>query len=105
MEASVAENRGLAYEECGTGFPVVFVHGLTFNRGTWKPIIDRLADRFRCIAVDLPGHGESVGLPRTMEDVARQVVDLFTDLGIERPVLVGHSLGALLVTMLAAHFP
>jgi pimeloyl-ACP methyl ester carboxylesterase len=85
--------------------PVVFIHGLTFSKATWRPITDRLADRYRCVAIDLPGHGESAGLPRSMEDVGQQVSRLITDLGIERPVIVGHSYGALFVTFYAAQMP
>lgn len=105
MDVLVAQDNQLAYEERGTGLPVVLIHGLTFDRGTWEPIVDRLASRFRCVAVDLPGHGESAGLPRSLEEVGRQVWDLVTELGIERPVLVGHSLAAALVSMVAAHYP
>ena len=105
MEVSVVHSTALAYEERGTGVPVVFVHGLTFNRGTWRPIIDRLADRFRCIAVDLPGHGESSGLPRSWEDLGHRLAAFITALEIERPVLVGHSHGGALVSMLAATYP
>lgn len=105
MEASVVHSTGLAYEVRGTGFPVVFIHGLTFSKETWLPIIDGLVDRYRCVAIDLPGHGESPGLPRSMEDVTQQVHRLLTDLGIGRPVIVGHSYGALFVTFYAAQMP
>jgi pimeloyl-ACP methyl ester carboxylesterase len=105
MEPSVAQSTGLAYEERGSGFPVVFIHGLTFNRETWRPITDRLADRCRCIAVDLPGHGASTGLPRSMEEVRDEVHRLVGDLQIERPVMVGHSWGGGMVTMYAASYP
>ena len=105
MQASVETSDRLAYEDRGTGFPVVFIHGLTFSKETWRPITDRLVDRYRCVAIDLPGHGESAGLPRSMEEVAQQVHRLITDLGIERPVMVGHSYGALFVTFYAAQMP
>lgn len=105
MKTQVVQSDDLAYEEWGTGLPVVFVHGLTFNRDTWKPVIDRLSDRYRCVALDLPGHGESTGLPGSMEEVGGQVYRLVTTLQIERPVMVGHSLGAVITTMYAANFP
>ena len=105
MQASAGTDDRLAYKDRGTGFPVVFIHGLTFSKDTWRPIIDRLADRYRCVAIDLPGHGESAGLPRSVEEVAQQVHRLITDLGIERPVMVGHSYGALFVTFYAAQMP
>ncbi len=95
----------LAYEDRGTGFPLVFIHGLTFSKETWRPIMDRLAERYRCVAIDLPGHGESAGLPRSLEEVMQQVHRLITDLGIERPVIVGHSYGAIFVTVYAAQMP
>jgi pimeloyl-ACP methyl ester carboxylesterase len=104
-DAFVAQSNGLAYEEQGTGVPVVFLHGLTFNRSTWGPIVDRLADRFRCVAVDLPGHGGSAGLPQSNEEAGRRVHGLVTALGIARPVIVGHSLGGVLATFYAATFP
>jgi pimeloyl-ACP methyl ester carboxylesterase len=107
MEASGAPSKGsgLAYEAGGAGVPIVFIHGLTFNRSTWRPLLDRLVDRFHCVAVDLPGHGASAGLPYAMEEVARRIYWLITDVGIERPVIVGHSLGGIIATMYAATFP
>ena|SRR5713226_581274 len=54
---------GLAYDIEGTGTPVVFVHGLTFDRRTWRPVIDRLDGSVTSIAIDLPAHGDSGGEP------------------------------------------
>jgi pimeloyl-ACP methyl ester carboxylesterase len=105
MSASVARASRLVYEERGIGIPVVFIHGLTFSRRTWDPVVDRLAARFRCVTVDLPGHGESAGLPQSLEDVAQRVHGIVTDLGIARPVVVGHSFGGALASFYAAHFP
>jgi pimeloyl-ACP methyl ester carboxylesterase len=83
----------------------VLVHGLTFSRRTWDPIIDRLAGRFRCVALDLPGHGESPGLPRSKEEPIDRIHEFLTSFGIARPVLVGHSQGAIQATMYAARYP
>ena len=53
----------LAHLDTGGDLPaIVFIHGMTFSRQTWDPIVDRLKDRFRCLAVDLPGHGASTCL-------------------------------------------
>jgi pimeloyl-ACP methyl ester carboxylesterase len=52
---------GLAYDIEGSGTPVVFLHGLTFDRRTWRPIIDRLDGAVTSIAIDLPAHGDSGG--------------------------------------------
>ena len=85
---------GLAYDIEGSGTPVVFLHGLTLDRRTWRPIIDRLDGCVTSIAIDLPAHGDSGGEPAPLESVAERVHRLLQTLGVERPVVVGHSMGA-----------
>jgi pimeloyl-ACP methyl ester carboxylesterase len=85
--------------------PVVLLHGLTFDRGTWAPMVDALAGR-RVAAFDLPGHGDSP--PRDSyepADVADVLHDAITAAGWDEPVLVGHSIGAVLATVYAANHP
>ena len=85
--------------------PVVLLHGLTFDRGTWAPMVQALAGR-RAVAFDLPGHGDSP--PRDAYDPAG-VADVLhagvTAAGVAAPVLVGHSIGAVLATAYAARHP
>lgn len=95
----------LAYEERGLGQPIVFVPGLTFNRATWRPIVERLAPQFRCVSIDLPGQGESAGPGRPMQEVADALHRSLMSLGVEPPVLVGHSLGAAIASMYASKYP
>ena len=52
---------GLAYDIDGSGTPVVLVHGLTFDRRTWRPIIERLDGSVMTIAIDMPAHGDIGG--------------------------------------------
>lgn len=47
------ETMGPAYETHGVEVPVGFLHGLTFDRRTWRPIIERLGGSVRSIAIDL----------------------------------------------------
>ncbi|SEQ41636.1 alpha/beta fold hydrolase [Microlunatus flavus] len=85
--------------------PVVLLHGLTFDRGMWAPMVDALAGR-RAVAFDLPGHGDSP--PRDAYDpagVADVLHDAVAAAGLEAPVLVGHSIGAVLATAYAARHP
>jgi pimeloyl-ACP methyl ester carboxylesterase len=96
---------GLAYDVQGFGPPLVFIHGLTFDRTSWQPITDRLAGEYRCIAIDLPGHGDSDGPPRLLDDVAAAVHRLLEELGIERPLMVGHSMGVAVAGIYAAAYP
>src|SRR5437016_4952924 len=63
----------LAYETHGDGVPVVFLHGLTFDRRTWRPIIARLGAGVRSIAIDLPGHGASPGPACELEQLAGRI--------------------------------
>lgn len=95
----------LAYDERGSGPPVVFVHGLTFSRATWRPIVDRLSAQFRCVCVDLPGHGETPGPSRPLETIADDLHRLLDALGIEKPVVVGHSVAGVMVSIYAAKYP
>jgi len=78
-----ADSALLEYDCRGAGSPLLFLHGLTFDRSTWEPIIDQLADRFTCVAVDLPGHGGSGGSGRDLDEVAHSIRRLLDELGIE----------------------
>lgn len=102
MRAATTSTETLAYEVRGCGAPVVFLHGLTFDRTSWQPVVDRLAGEFRCVTVDLPAHGDSPGPPRHLERVAGELRDLLDALNVERPVVVGHSMGAVLALLYAA---
>jgi pimeloyl-ACP methyl ester carboxylesterase len=95
----------LAFEHDGDGIPVVFLHGLTFDRTTWLPIIDRLGPGVHSIAIDLPGHGATGGAPCDIEEVAARVRALVDQLGVERPVVVGHSMSGAIATIYAAAYP
>jgi pimeloyl-ACP methyl ester carboxylesterase len=102
----------LAADSYGTGSaaaPLVLVHGLTYDRATWGPALTelgRLDPTRRAVAFDLPGHGES---PRRdsylLTEIAPLLHNAITEAGLTDPVLVGHSLGGVLATHYAAHFP
>jgi pimeloyl-ACP methyl ester carboxylesterase len=97
----------IAWEEAGAGAPIVFVHGLTENRRGWDDAVTRLADTFRCVRLDLRGHGESSDAEdysafAMTQDVAAVVTEASID---EPPLVVGHSLGAMVSTIYAATAP
>src|SRR5690349_10449422 len=95
----------LAFDDEGAGTPVVLVHGLTFDRRTWRPIIERLDGSVMTIAIDMPAHGDSGGAPARLDDVAAQINRLLTSLGVDRPIVVGHSLAAGIAGVYASAFP
>src|SRR3954471_22259540 len=86
----------LAYDDIGNGQPVVFVHGLTFNRRTWAPITERLSDRMRCITVDLPGHRETPSPVPEIEVAADMLHRTLLLLDADPPVYVGHSMASIM---------
>ena len=86
----------------GTGPTIVFLHGMTFSKHTWDPILDRLQERFRCVAIDLPGHGASTGSGADPHEVVARIHATVVAKAVDRPVNVGHSAGALHATGYAA---
>src|SRR5437588_5241794 len=95
----------LQWGESGT--PIICVHGLTANAFCFQALADELAHDHRVIAYDLRGRGDSdkpdhsYSVPIHAADLA-EVIDA---LKLERPVLVGHSLGALISLYFAMHYP
>lgn len=97
----------VSYREAGDGPPLVLLHGITSSSETWTPVIERLARRFRVIAPDLLGHGESAK-PRgdySPGAYAGGVRDLLAALGHDRVTIVGHSLGGGVAMQFAYMFP
>jgi pimeloyl-ACP methyl ester carboxylesterase len=95
----------LAYDDEGAGTPVVLLHGLTFDRRSWWPIIERLGGAVRSIAIDLPAHGESHGTPPPLEQIPARLHELLNALAVERPIVVGHSMSGGLAAMYASAYP
>lgn len=84
--------------------PLVLLHGLTYERGQWAPLVERLAGR-RVVALDLPGHGESPRGSYAFDDVTDAIHSAVSAAGLTRPVLIGHSIGGVLATAYAARYP
>jgi pimeloyl-ACP methyl ester carboxylesterase len=105
MSTATDEATGLAYELEGAGTPLVFLHGLTFDRRSWRPIIDRLEGSVRSVAIDLPAHGESGGAPAPFDEITAQMHELLGSLAIDRPVVVGHSMSGGLACLYASAHP
>jgi pimeloyl-ACP methyl ester carboxylesterase len=82
--------------EAGRGPVVVALHGLGGTKGSFLPTVAALADRYRVIAADLPGFGDSdkpLGAPYDAGYFADVVIDLLDALGVDRAHLIGNSLG------------
>ncbi len=94
----------LAYDDRGEGDPIVFIHGLGADHSRWEPAIELLKDRYRCVAIDLPGHGDSPEGGCDVGSAANAVHDVAEALGLVKPVVIGHSLGASIAFVYAAAF-
>lgn len=98
----------MAYDEVGSGPTVVLLHGYPFNRSMWREQTAALSANYRVITPDLRGHGETSVAPdatATMEEMARDVVALLDELGIERVTLGGLSMGGYVALALYRRFP
>ncbi|PEN15306.1 2-succinyl-6-hydroxy-2,4-cyclohexadiene-1-carboxylate synthase [Longibacter salinarum] len=89
--------------------PVVcFLHGFMGDSSDWDEITDALSDDAHCIRVDLPGHGQSTGLPSyvySMEGATQSLADVLDDAGIQDCHLVGYSMGGRVALYFAMNHP
>lgn len=95
----------LAYEEAGSGAPpLVFVHGFGSDHTSFAPQVERFRAAHRVVAVDLRGHGASDAPQQdyTIAGFADDVAWLCEQLGLYRPLVVGHSMGGLVALELGA---
>lgn len=91
----------------GEGPPVILLHGLAATKLSFMPLLPPLADRFRVVVPDLPGHGDSDKrraryTPGYYADV---VVELLDALGLDRATLLGNSMGGRVALEVAAEAP
>ena len=85
---------------------VVFLHGIGGAARGFLPQLDGLRDAYRVIAWDMPGHGASTPLePVTLDALTAGLAGFLQALGLDRPVLAGHSLGGMLVLRLLSVRP
>lgn len=94
----------LAFFEAGSGRDVLLIHGAALTSHDMRAsLFEPLAERFHTVAVDRPGHGLSTRpwLAGSLRESARIVADGISELGLSRPIVVGHSIGGALALQLA----
>ncbi len=95
------------YRSGGDGPPLVLLHGATDNGLCWPRVADALASDYEIIALDARGHGKS-DKPQTGysgDDHVRDVAGVIEALGLDKPIVAGHSMGAYTTSLLAATYP
>lgn len=99
----------VAYSELGSGPTVLLLHATLHDRHDFDPIVEALARRYRTIAVDWPGHGDSDPVDAAVEPSAPLFADVLEDvvdgLGLARAVLIGNSVGGFAAARLAITRP
>jgi pimeloyl-ACP methyl ester carboxylesterase len=94
---------GIVFDRRGGGEPLVLVHGVGSRWQVWEPVLDRLAASHEVVSLDLPGFGASPpdGTVPSVEGQAERVERFFSELGLERPHVVGNSMGGAIALELA----
>lgn len=98
----------LYYEIEGEGEPaLLFIHGMCGGAWTWEDQVGRLSDRFTCVSYDRRGHSRSEAGSRDQSDCthADDAVALIETLGLDRPVIVASSGGAVVAVELLHRYP
>ena len=91
---TLVDDASIAYDDVGTGLPVVFLHAFPLNRTMWEPQIGALVAECRCISVDMRGFGASTAAPPySVDRYADDVAAVLDALQIRRAVIVGLSMG------------
>ena len=102
-----ADGGSLHVLERGEGRPLLLVHGITLQAGVWAPQFHLMADRYRVLAMDVRGHGQSRagadGFGRRI--AARDVLTVIEHFDLYDAVLVGQSMGGMILMELAGDFP
>ena len=97
----------LYFETIGTGRPLILLHGGLGSGEMFEPILPTLSERHRVIVVDLQGHGRTADIDRPIDVrlMADDIAGLIDHLALEKPDLVGYSLGGGVAFFTAVKYP
>lgn len=95
------------YTDTGKGRVIVLLHGFLGSHEIWNEFVKKLSKRYRVIAIDLPGHGQtpSIGYYHSMELLAQSVKAVLNKAGVRRYIVVGHSMGGYTALAFAELYP
>ena len=107
MSIIVVDHQMVHYEVFGHGRPVVFLHGWLGSWRYWFPTMERVAENFRTYSFDFWGFGESrrKSTYESIQNYSDQVIRFLDELGIDRCLLVGHSMGGMVAVKTAINHP
>ena len=91
--------RPTEFNTVGTGQLIIFVHGVGLDRFMWCPVVNELKQKFTCVTFDLLGHGQAPDIEETasLKKFTERLLNLIEKFQPVKPILVGFSLGAMVV--------
>lgn len=98
----------ISFYKIGRGEPVILIHGLGLRSESWINQIKLLKKNYTVFAIDLPGHGKSEFLTKkniNLKYYCNEIIKFIKINKIHKPILVGHSLGALITIEIAGIAP
>ncbi|WP_426572448.1 alpha/beta fold hydrolase [Aquihabitans sp. McL0605] len=106
---ALADGHKVAVSVCGRGVPIVLIHGYSAEGMLYAQTLSRIVTSgFKVVAIDVANHGGTQGLPAggaNFEEYTKLLGRVVDELGINKAVFAGHSMGGRLVTELAAREP
>ena len=98
-----------ALQVSGQGEPILLLHGFSADKSSWNALRGVLQSTHQVIAIDILGHGASAkpasASDYAMDHVARDIIDLLNQMGLDEAHLLGYSMGGRLALYLATHYP
>jgi pimeloyl-ACP methyl ester carboxylesterase len=107
VDKAIELNDGsLFHRDLGSGEPVLLLHGFAEDGSVWEKVAEELGPGLRLLIPDLPGSGRSPSLQvTTIESMAVAVKEMLDREGIERCILIGHSMGGYIALAFAEAYP
>ncbi|HWE55625.1 MAG TPA: alpha/beta hydrolase [Acidimicrobiales bacterium] len=106
-DLAAADGGRIHVMERGSGRPLLLIHGITLQARIWAPQLHLMTDRYRVLAMDVRGHGQSSaggdGYGRRI--AARDVKSVLDHLDLRDAIVVGHSMGGMILMEFAGDFP
>lgn len=100
MNEPILSAHDIAIYVSGEGPPLAMLHGFTQTASSWSPVIRHMQKTHKCIAVDMPGHGQSPVPQRSLPECARDIAHT-----VGRATYVGYSFGARVALHIALLYP
>lgn len=103
---TLKNNKKFSYISEGEGEVLVFIHSFLWDKEMWRPQIDFFKNNFKCISIDLLGHGDSSNLSENIEiysikEISKDIIEVLDELGIEKYHYIGLSVGGMLAPYIA----